>query len=408
MNLSIYICIFESKYNMKPGLYIFHPACEISIANPYPYFNIPKLIHQFEQDLSILPYFLAQKNDAVLLDKLPSQNFLEYLSSLGFPGAQFITYSEYKNIASNYELNPWCYSPFLKEKLDALSDNNFYHEIPAVENLIDWQSKVNSLDFCKQILQKQTNFFIPPEKSGHVFSQIAEIENFIRIEKNVVLKAPISSSGRGNLFIRNAQINDYQRSWIKSFLGKQKYIVAETYWNKKLDLAAEFYKQGDTINFIGYSFFETNSNGFYQSNMLHYSLEDFYKIYPSIELEKWVQIIKDQLLNNIAYVSYNGYLGVDAMVVENRPNEYLLHPCNEINARQTMGLIACFLERYIHPTSKGRMLFYSSKEKNFASFCDAMSKKHAMIFKEKKALSGFFPLTEPTENAIFGAYMLLD
>jgi len=393
---------------MVSKLHIFHPGCEISLANSYPNFHLPKLIQQFEQDLNILPFIVAHKNDAVLVSEKPAEIFCNYLFELGFNPIQFLSKKEIADSNITFKLEPWCNSLYLYENITKIPQNILLRDTPDFYKAYEMQSKANSANFCKIILNNKPENYIPIDKTAKIFYKSEEILAFIANEQNVVLKAPVSSSGRGNLIIRNGKIAEYHISWIKSFLENQKLIVAEPLWNKKMDLAAEFFFGENDISFVGFSFFETNSNGFYKSNFLNFPKENIKELYPKIDLEKWVKLLTAAFVNHPIYKKHRGFLGVDAMIIESITGECILHPCIEINARYTMGLIACYLESFIHQSSVGKFLIYGNEKKSFKTFSSEMSIAYPMELKEKKAYKGFFPLTEPKEKSLFGAYMLLN
>jgi hypothetical protein len=392
---------------MISKLHIFHPGCEISLTNSVPNFHLPKLIRQFELDLEMLPLVTAMPDDAVLVAQNPSDFFLEYLSKIGFKSLKFISFNDIIKSSDSYLLEPWCKSPYLYEKLAKIPENILLRDTPDFNLIFQMQSKANSASFCKYLINKEPEYFIPIEKTAKILHTLEEIITYINLEHHVVLKAPVSSSGRGNLIIRDGKIANYHIAWINSFLDKQKIIVAEPLWNKKMDVAAEFFFHENEISFVGFSFFETNSNGFYKSNFLNFSQKNFQKLFPNIDLQKWVELLKSEFPNHPIYKNHRGFLGVDAMVIEKKNMECILHPFVEVNARYTMGLIACYLEKYIHQSSVGKFLIYANEKKSFKSFSSEMSISFPMEIKEKKAYKGFFPLSEPKETSVFGAYMLL-
>ena len=69
-----------------PGstVFYFNPTCELAVANGEFSYMPPKLLREFEEDCSILPFVFATPDDVVLTDKKPSAAFTKKLTEAGF------------------------------------------------------------------------------------------------------------------------------------------------------------------------------------------------------------------------------------------------------------------------------------------------------------------------------------
>ena len=388
-------------------LRVFHPACEISIANPLPNLNLPALIEQFEFDLDVIPYYFCAENEKVLVTSYPSIEFKKYLHKLVDFNAHFVSYDELSSKSDSFILEAWCNSPYLVERLNKYKSIRFDGNY-NLKQMKQFQSKLSALDFCKSLNNGDKSFLISKSDLGKVFYDFDKLVEYVETQEAVVVKIPISSSGRGNLFLRKTELGDYHKQWIKSFLDKQKALIVEPFWNKILDLAAVFEFSDTEVKFLGLSVFQTNSSGFYQSSSLNYSIDKLKSKFSEIDFDYWINTLKSKLEKSVAFKDFRGVLGVDAMIVLDKEDELLLHPCLEINARYTMGLFALNLERIIAPTAVGKMYIYYKKGKSFGEFSSEMQVKFPQEWKREKAFRGFFPLVEPNQQKQFGAYMLLD
>ena len=238
-----------------------------------------------------------------------------------------------------------------------------------------------------------------------------QIEEFLQVHNGVVLKAPLSSSGRGIQIIRKRTLNTSNKQWISGVLKQQHYLIAEPFLNKVTDLSFQFFIGNQMqVEYLGYSFFETNSNGQYKGTLINPALQD---IFPDAEIsgiEKMIQLTA-QILGTELELSdyckyYRGYLGVDSMIFC-EDNEIKIQPCIEINCRLNMGILALFLARNVHFESRGKFSLFYGAPGEYQVFVHEQSNYHPLKMVENKLMEGFLSLTEPGNKTKFGAYISL-
>jgi hypothetical protein len=167
----------------------------------------------------------------------------------------------------------------------------------------------------------------------------------VRTYGRAMAKSPWSSSGRG-VFRVEAEDNVIpadarMRNIIKQYGG----IAIEEYCERIQDFALEFYARKDgTITYAGLSVFNTSVGGNYLGNIEGTQAELQGLINRLLPWEK-VKTCIERLIHHLQLLingNYIGPLGVDLMVV--KQEEVLkLHPCVEINLRNTMGHVALLL-----------------------------------------------------------------
>ena len=97
-------------------IYLFNPTCEYAIANKNENWQPNLMLQKMEYDLSALPLFFAKKNDFVLVDNMPSLEFIELLEQLNIEIPNLILKNEalnnqqFINLPKN-KLLPWGWSP---------------------------------------------------------------------------------------------------------------------------------------------------------------------------------------------------------------------------------------------------------------------------------------------------------
>jgi hypothetical protein len=396
----------------------FNPTCELAVANGSFSYMPPRLLREFEQDCSVLPFVFGKSGDFVLTEKIPSKEFILKLTDAGFELPIFCSHKEL--ISGKTEtfgsILPWGWSPathfYLKDLKEKCSPE--FRESPV----FSWKEehktlfeRITSLYFLADFLEQNPfDFFSDRELIGNKVTTIEGIEELLNNQFPLVLKAPMSSSGRGIQIIRKQTLNTSNRQWISGILNQQKYLIAEPFLNKVMDFSFQFKISNDEPEYLGYSVFETNSNGQYQCTYIHPETER--SGISGINLEMKTKIgttallLKKALKDSVYAKLHRGFLGIDAMIY--RTMEGLkIQPCIEINSRMNMGILTAQIEKKTHDDSSGKFaLFYGSRGE-FKRFADNMTLEHPLKISNGKLSSGFVSLVEPDAATQFGAYFSL-
>ena len=404
-----------------PNLYYFNPTCEYAIANGDPAWHPNKILQKMETDLATLPLFLAKSDDCVIVDKIPSELFINSLKKLGINVPRFITKKEAKinqkfTLLKRNKLIPWGWSPAVHKILLPLKAS-CSHEFKN-SPVFNWQPKHRDLyskKFASTILKTLLNeyaneHFIPKSQLTEVCTTQQEIEKLLGEWGEVMIKAPWSSSGRGLQPITKTPVHPKVWDKLLAIIKDQGYVIVEPYLNKVLDLAFLFEIIKGKIKFIGFSNFTTDYKGQYNGNRLNglpnnldNEVLEFTHYVPKKIIPQLIEILE---LTELAKL-YEGYIGVDTLIYRNEKNELKINPCLEINVRHSMGLLSLKLEKFIHSNKKGVYKTYYKPGYTFFQFKKEMEIKYPLKIKNSKIESGFFPLTEALENTLFGAYILV-
>lgn len=394
------------------NIYYFNPTCELAVANGSFSYQPPLLLQEMEHELAILPFIFCSENDFVLAESKPNEIFLQQLKNVGFNLPYFYNLAELEAMpeGSFNQIIPWGWSPSahykfsrLKEKCSPEFKKSPVYSWHEVHKTLYERSA--SLSFLHTILDSNTDEnLITKDLTGTIVNSINEIETLLQKHKQLVIKAPLSSSGRGIQMIRKPELDKARKQWIGGVLKQQNYLVAEPLLEKKIDFSFQFRITSEKeVDFLGLSFFETNSNGQYQRTLINPNPELLLKTRNCAHLiEKMYFIagkIQNELINSAYLQHYRGYLGIDAMIFEYQ-NKSLIHPCVEINSRMNMGILTKFLERKIYPESSGTFeLFYGSPGQ-FSSFINDKIANQQQLGIHSRIL----PLTEGLPDTKFGAY----
>lgn len=197
-------------------------------------------------------------------------------------------------------------------------------------------------------------------------------DSFFNRGENLIMKEPLSGSGRGLRFVHN-QPTEVQRNWAQRCIRQQGGVVVEPYYHKIQDFALEYLSTENGIVFSGLSVFQTNSNNVYSGNIIdtqEHLWQYLYKYFQSSIFQKII-FAQIQELNRVFHGHYLGPLGVDMMVIRHH-DKLAIHPCVEINVRRTMGELSLHLLPHLSPGKKA--LFSLHFEKTPEALCHTLSK----------------------------------
>ena len=310
-------------------LHIFNPEHDIALAFNRRHQTMPHAAQELRMNLGWIPALWAGDGDVVLVDDVPYAVKAAKRSGLKMADVLFLGKGEIKGMLFD-EVLPWGWDLTVKTELEEagvdkrlLPDEG---ELIDIRHLSNRRKTINSLQVLRMRLEDQTcgeSAYITTLESGR---------KVLEEWKNVVIKAPWSSSGRGIRYV-DGKMNEATKNWVHRVMEKQGGVMVEPYYNKVKDFGMEFFADKDgSVRFEGFSLFITQ-NGAYTGSLLASNDE---------KREMLSRYVPATLLEKI--IDYSGPFGVDMMIVAREDgNGFLLHPCVEINMRRTMGHVALSL-----------------------------------------------------------------
>ena len=286
---------------------------------------------------------------------------------------------------------------------------------------------------------------------------LEEIRSYAAQHGHIVLKDPLSSSGKGlrhvnthqkthpippceggGTDISEPQILPHREdlggsifSWANALIRRHGYITAEPYYNKVQDFAMEFYVQNGQCRFIGYSLFSTNDHGRYEESILMKDerIEELLEQYiPCAALHE----VRDWVIEHFTSIvpsewdteKFPLYFGIDMMVVKTTNNRqqttddsqfsifnspFRIHPCVEINLRLNMGIIAHEVrQRILAPQAEGTFHVQAfPTPEMLKDFHQKQLTAHPATYKEGRVAAGYHPLTPILPDTKHHAYIIV-
>ena len=266
------------------------------------------------------------------------ENFVPPRSAVGF-AKENIDLSEYLKRPNKQrrQIVPWGWNHSLKKRL--INEGIDPVSLPTEEELqfIRTHSRREfALDVHSRLSCGSSQVIGPDYRIAA--TSVSEIETFISVNNSLVLKSPLSGSGKGIRFVRE-KLSESDEGWCRRILEKQGSVIVEKRFEIIKECAMLFECYHEDIDFIGYSLFESR-NGAYSKNIIASNEEIENIIAEYIPLDTLIAIRENlkAILADTLVGHYEGFLGVDQIICQ--PASPIFIPVSEINLRMTMGLIA--------------------------------------------------------------------
>lgn len=343
-------------------IHIFNPEHETALAANKGHFTAPHAARKLRHDLAYLPAVYGQTDDVVVVEDVDAaQEAMQRLalkSGVRLMSRQY--FERYMRILASempLEVIPWGWDMSVHSWLESVGVNRQW--LPSKQRLDFIRTASNRQWAATHILEHLCRINGTVGKAEPA-SNLEDVFRFISVYGDTVLKAPWSSSGRGLRYIRregyrdwDAAVSDHLRGWIRNVVAKQGFVMMEPIYDKVADYALEFQmNDAGKATYCGLSVFHT-ANGAYAGNIVATEEEKWASLSRYIDVE----IIRNMIPSYISLLdehigsNYAGPLGIDAMIVrkpvdmaseagQNLLYDSYVHPCVELNLRNTMGHLA--------------------------------------------------------------------
>lgn len=392
-------------------LHIFNPTNEIAIADGGKGYIPSKYLAEFESNLDTLPFLFATPDDYVLVDNIPDKSWLESFSSREVQLPEFLKKEDLISLIKSQEIEietitPWGWSPRMIKKVEdiiRLSPN-----IDLSSPNYKWTQKHKSI-YGRETALKALKFVVRNYSnrkmliSDNLFPvkacTIAEVDDFLKLNQNIVVKSPHSSSGKGVLMLQKPVLNRQNIDWISGAIKQSGYVMAEPFFNILNHFSIQFYINKIQCRSVTFGAFSCNSKGGYECNFIRgvEVLPKAKQFVHDLDIRLIADILSEALKKLEIGNYYNGYLGVDMFLCEHQNGRLFLHPCVEINLRQNMGLVAHYLSSWIADNRVGRFRIIN---KTNVSNNDIMGfiNSNSPQWSKSKLQSGLIALTPPVNR----------
>ena len=290
-------------------MYIFNPEHDLCLANGDPHFVPPESALAFGRDCADLTRWMEGLDGDADSEQLR-------------------------------KIIPWGWNYALRKRLrkeghpeELLPSDG---QIEAIAELSDRRFALEALESVFSHCGGNRMGTVTPPSYRIAASSLEQIEGFIAKHRNIVLKAPVSGSGKGIRWATDA-LSHSDEGWCRNLIARHGCVVAERRLTLRKEFAMLFRATADDILFCGYSLFYTE-NGAYRGNVLasdRFIERQLSELIP-LELLERVKMELISYLKRTVCGKYEGFIGVDQFFSE----ELGFNPVVEINFRMTMGILA--------------------------------------------------------------------
>lgn len=337
------------------NIHIFNPEHDIALAANNRFWTAPHAGRQLRADLGWLPALWAEDGDVVVVDDVAqAENALRKLNRTTAADVRLMTLGGLAKLAKEdlhgAKVLPWGWDVSIAQQLRRAGiPAELLPQDEALERLRTLSSRETSSRMLRDLCQHFTDCI----GEAKVVRSVAELEDAIDEWKEIVLKSPWSSSGRGVRYMDQRPNNIIM--WAEKIIKTQGFIMVEQKLDKVADFGMEFSVMEDGgVRYDGLSLFETSA-GAYTGSILDTEDEKMNELtrFLSKDLLVDVQTFICSWIKNEFDGTYVGPFGIDMMICKSADGRLMLDPCVEINLRRTMGHVALALS----PKSAGeRML----------------------------------------------------
>lgn len=356
------------------SIFIFNPETDIVLGLDTDSYTPNKSITNFRKTLSLLPALHAEKGDAIMImdnieegiiEKLPFFNLVKakdiallryhelkkYFNSTEDHGHSFFKKREGNLKRNEWKVKPWGWNKEIYRKLLALHIPSITIPTPEyIKNLRILSHRRLTIDYFHS-LNSLSSSSASPISTPLYLDNSKDVKSFIDSHNSFCMKAPWSSSGRGVIFSQNNR-REKMIEWARGVLNTQGGVMAEEFYQKKIDFASEWMITEGKAKYCGLSLFQSDHRGKYSGNRLipQDEIENILKA----ESEWSSEILSQQkvFIENAISPFYNGPLGFDMLVTD----KGYVNPCVEINLRQTMGHVAIEVEKQMSATMNPKII----------------------------------------------------
>lgn len=326
-------------------LFLFNPENDIALASGLRHFTPPRQAQALHRAGAMLPFWLGEKNDYILVPSellKQAQQWRDLLDSKAISGP--IPVGSFDEIADRcareITLSPWGWSldtieQFRRANVPNLLLNPFENKIEIYRRLSHRQNQLIILHTLRNL---GISIDHPLPICG---STVEEVHRYVNTHKQVMIKSPWSSSGRG-VFPVTADTLGASLQRIRGIIRHQGSVMVEPLLPKIFDFALLFNLSTEGISFKGVSVFQNSTSTNYTGNLVA-SQQELQELitrhFASLSVPQLIEATS-QALSNLYGGIYEGPLGVDMLVYTDDNGTPNIAPCIEVNLRYTMGFVA--------------------------------------------------------------------
>lgn len=341
--------VIEQSRGRTPVVHWFNPNEELFMAAQGARYQPKKAYKLLETDLAMLPLAWARRDDVVLVDEMPSREHLVRLKRNGFVIPELMKIGADEELLERKigGLKPWAWGPEASRVM-----SRYKGCVPEVVDLAwkGWGADDADL-FSKRCGLELAELL--GENVGRWCASVVEVLDVVKEFSeggDVLLKAPLSSAGRGHMRLLEGEWTVAARAWLEKMVAQQGGVVVEPWLDRVMDFSAQYEVSKEGVKLVGMTRVMNDKAGRYMGTFVHHKwtsglepeLTEF--LFRKAGVMKLYKVEMPKLLEALIGSDFRGNFGVDAMVYESE-GCFHLRKVVEVNPRMTMGRVALELLR---------------------------------------------------------------
>jgi len=319
-------------------LYWFNPDNDLALGDGGAHYTSPPWARQLQHDLQLLPCWVAQQGDGVLVDEVTPE--MQKWVMERCPGVTLVSPTMLATM-EGVSYRPWGWSTTARWRL--LKMGARAEDLPSIEEMerlrvLSHRRTSTAVSAAIETLTGNRQ----PQDVGVELSTVDEVMAFAAAHPGCYIKAPWSGSGRGIYHVTTTG-DPHLRGWVAGLLNRQGSLVCERGLPRVMDMAVEYWCEGGKASVTGHSLFLTDRHSQYAGGIVDSDAALRERINSIIDgkIEEIERIVATAL-EQIVAPHYNGPVGVD-MLAYRDGSATRVRPCVEVNLRTTMGMVCAAL-----------------------------------------------------------------
>lgn len=331
-------------------IFLFNPENDIALGLGAGRFTPPRQAALLHTAGAMLPFWLGDGGDFIIVDKDNLDNCLDWRLSIGIGGPLPVASADDIIVelrsrgcaAQSLEFAPWGWSMDAIGQFARLGfDNSLFERFSQrMERHRELSHRRSALTLLRLLRDRLGADRLPAVMPVEAFD-FKSVKEFVLSNGQAMVKSPWSSSGRGVFPVTSATI-DKSSDRIGGIINRQGSVMVEQLLERVMDFAMLFDYACCKARFKGYSLFVNSTATNYGGNLVAPDEEIMGRLSRYVDLSD-LECIKTSvadLLPEIFSDYYEGPVGVDMMIYRGADGGCHIAPCIEINLRTTMGFVA--------------------------------------------------------------------
>lgn len=315
---------------MPQTLYLFNPENDLALAAGTDNYTPPRAAAELGRCAQLLPMWLADESDAVLVTDDEASHATARLLKERFGLKAATVTSAPVEIAG---CSPWGWSRAARRRF--IRAGTAMSLLPSDEWLDRHRrlsSRITTIELCHRLGIE------PPVAARSPEEAVAAVAANECHGLHSFLKMPWSCSGRG-VFATDRMSPSQLHRRAADIIRAQGAVMVEPDRHRVRDFAVLYRISDGTAAFHALSLFETGQGGAYSGNLVISDDEIIHRL--GTDPMPWAESMAKALTETVG-PHYQGWAGVDMMTTVDGH----IWPCTELNLRTTMGIVAAAMRPF--------------------------------------------------------------